>query len=317
MTALAAVLSSGARPVSVGEEMRGVLAVLVLYGRRLEDSTTFRSLGASLTAAGAELDLLVIDHSASAGGWAPSAAESPWRVQYRHHPSNPGVSAAYLDGARMAAKLGKPWLLCLDQDTAFDPGAAAAYATAMRAHPDVRLFAPALRAGGRVVSPCSYRGWRGTPLEQIRPGLHPFRSLSVLNSGMCVDLASYRAAGGHDPGIPLDFSDHEFISRFATHHRSFVVVDTVARHGLSAVEAHGIEARLARFDAFCVGAVHASRNRRERARVTPVALGRAVMLALRHRRPGFIGTFLRRFRPGNSLRHFAAPPTSMGDGGDF
>lgn len=290
-----------------------MLAVLVLYGRRLEDSTTFRSLGASLTAAGAELDLLVIDHSASAGGWDPDAAESPWRVRYRHQPSNPGVSAAYLDGARMAAKLGKRWLLCLDQDTAFDPGAAAAYATAMRAHPDVRLFAPALRAGGRVVSPCRYRGWRGTPLAQIEPGLHPFLSLSVLNSGMCVDLAAYRAAGGHDPGIPLDFSDHEFISRFATHHRRFVVVDTAARHGLSAVETQGIDARLARFDAFCVGALRATRTPRERAGVIPIALVRAAKLAFRNRHPGFFMTLLRRFRPGKPLLRFVAAPHRLPD----
>lgn len=294
-----------------------VLAVLVLYNRRLEESATFRTLGTSLGAAGAKLDLLVVDNSTRAGGWDADAAEGAWRIRYQHNPSNPGVSAAYLTGVQMAKRLGKRWMLCLDQDTAFEPGAATAYAVALRTYPDVRLFAPALQAGEKVVSPCQYRAWRGTPLRQIESGLHQFSSLSVLNSGMCVELAAYRAAGGHDPAIPLDFSDHEFVSRFAARHRSFVVVDTVARHGLSAVEVQGVEDRLARFDAYCVGAVRASRTPRERASVASVALGRAAKLAFRHGHLGFVATFLRRFRPGTSMRRFASSPRDILDSDPF
>jgi glycosyltransferase involved in cell wall biosynthesis len=284
-------------PARVQQVLDGVLAVLVLYNRRLEESVTFHSLGTSLAAAGAGLDLLVVDNSTRGGGWDGNPTEATWRIRYQRNPSNPGVSAAYLTGARMARRLGKRWMLCLDQDTAFEPGAATAYAAALHAYPDVQLFAPALRAGDRVVSPCRYRGWRGTPLQKIQPGPHQFSSLSVLNSGMCVELAAYRAAGGHDPGIPLDFSDHEFVSRFATRHRDFVVVDTEARHGLSAVEVQCVEDRLTRFDAYCVGALRTSRTPRERAGVAPIALARAAKLALRYGRFDFFTTFFHRFRP--------------------
>lgn len=297
-------------PARVQQVLDGVLAVLVLYNRRLEESVTFRTLGTSLAAAGAGLDLLVVDNSTRGGGWDGNPREATWRIRYRSNPSNPGVSAAYLAGACMARRLGKRWMLCLDQDTAFEPGAATAYAAALHAYPDVQLFAPALRAGDRVVSPCRYRGWRGTPLRKIQPGSHEFSSLSVLNSGMCVELAAYRAVGGHDPSIPLDFSDHEFVSRFATRHRDFVVVDTEAQHGLSAVEVQCFEDRLTRFDAYCVGALRASRTPWERARVAPVALGRAVKLAFRYGRLGFFTTFFRRFHSGFFMRSFATPPPS-------
>jgi rhamnosyltransferase len=183
---------------AVADFAREALAVLVLYGRTLGESVTFRSLEEGLRRLGERLDLLVYDNSAIASHPDPAAG---WRIEYRHDPSNPGVSRAYLEGARVAAERGKRWLLLLDQDTCFPSEAITVYADALRRYPTEVLFAPVLRAGARIVSPCAYRFPRGRPLRTTATGLQNLAGKSVLNSGMCVSVAAYLDVGGHDPRI--------------------------------------------------------------------------------------------------------------------
>lgn len=292
-------LDCGALPSEVSlPAAEQLLAVLVLYNRRLEESETFRSLTSALAHCGAVLDLAVYDNSTHDAGWDGRAEHSSWRIHYIRDASNPGVSAAYLAGARIARQLKKQWLLLLDQDTRFDENALDTYFAAMRAHPDVRLFAPILQAGARTVSPCRYRLFRGRSPRRVEPGLARFGPLSVLNSGMCVDVAAYFAAGAHNPAIPLDFSDHDFVGRFARREPTFVIVNTTARHALSAGEAASVSNRLRRFDAYCVGAGNLPNRGTGRVLLRMVAFGRAVRLAVTCRDSRFLRTFFRRLMGG-------------------
>ena len=134
-----------------------VLAVLVLYRQDLAQSPTYLSLGGELRRLGAQLDLLVYDNSEQASSLPENAPADGWRISYQHDGTNPGVSRAYVEGARLGASRGKRWLLLLDQDTVFPPGALDAYVDELRRHPDARLFAPILRVAGRIASPCGYR----------------------------------------------------------------------------------------------------------------------------------------------------------------
>ncbi len=91
-----------------------ILAVLVLYKSRLEDSATFVSLSSSLKNSNAKMDIVVYDNSPT-----PMVTESEhisdnWRIHYLHDETNPGVSKAYNEGFRIARKLQKRWLLLLD-----------------------------------------------------------------------------------------------------------------------------------------------------------------------------------------------------------
>ena len=265
-----------------------LLAVLVLYQTPLEQSPTFLSLRTELRALAARVEILVCDNSPAPSDGPAAAAFPEWTVQYRHDPSNPGVSAAYLAGARLAAEAGKCWLLFLDQDTRFPPGALAAYVEAVQRYPEIRLFAPILRAGDLIVSPCAYSGKRGLPLSRIESGVHSLSGLSVLNSGMWVAVEEYLAVGGHDPQITLDFSDHEFVQRYKRRHGSFAVVDAECSHGLSASSPQPLTARLARFRSYCRAARYASRGPGDLARTIGLVSARACLLSLRHRHAGFL-----------------------------
>ncbi len=270
---------------AVADFAREVLAVLVLYGRTLGESITFRSLEEGLRRVGERLDLFVYDNSAVASHPAPAAG---WEIEYRHDPTNPGVSRAYLEGARFAAERGKRWLLLLDQDTRFPLEAITVYADALRRYPTEVLFAPVLRAGVRIVSPCAYRFPRGTPLRTIATGLQDFSGKSVLNSGMCISVAAYLDVGGHDPRIGLDFSDHEFIDRFKRRHERVRVLPLECQHGFSGELRSGVDAGLQRFRFFCLGVRYASRGGLQSALGAAMVFGRACRLAFRHRHPGFL-----------------------------
>ena len=277
-------MGPNARP-AVADFAREALAVLVLYGRTLGESITFRSLQEGLRGLGQRLDLLVYDNSAIASH--PDTAAG-WPVEYRHDPSNPGVSRAYLEGAGVALQRGKQWLLLLDQDTCFPPEAITVYADALRRYPSEVLFAPVLRAGARIVSPCAYRFPRGSPLRTSPTGLLDLAGKSVLNSGMCISVAAYLEAGGHDPRIGLDFSDHEFIDRFKRRHGRACILPLECQHGFSGELRSGVDAGLQRFRFFCRGVLGASPGGLQSARGAAMVLGRACRLTLQHHHPGFL-----------------------------
>jgi rhamnosyltransferase len=264
-----------------------MFAVLVLYQQSLEQSVTFQSLSPILRGTSLPLQLLVYDNSPAPMGF-PGASRPGWEIHYVHDPSNPGVSRAYLEGARMAAARSKRWLLLLDQDTCFPADSLARYLAAIRQHPEARLFAPILRSGGRIISPCLYRFKLGFPLSHIAPGARSLSGLSVLNSGTCIAVEDYLAIGGHDIRIALDFADHEFIERFKENHDSFVVVDTECAHDFFRVTTQSTASHLARFQFYCRGARYSSKGLGEGILTAGVVGARACLLALRHRSLGFL-----------------------------
>jgi GT2 family glycosyltransferase len=283
---------------SLPDPGESLFAVLVLYQQSLEQSATFQSLTAAVRRLPGPLSLLVYDNSPTPLGHPRAGSYPGWDIQYVHDPSNPGISQAYLTGARMAARRSKQWLLLLDQDTRFAPDALARYIGTIRQHPEVRLFAPILKSGERVLSPCLYRFKLGFPAPRVHPGAQSLTGLSVLNSGMCVSVQDYLAVGGHDVRIALDFADHEFIERFKQRYDTFVVVDTECSHDFFRVTTLSTASHLARFEFYCRGAKYASKGLMDGILTVGVVGARACVLSVRHRSLGFLrvaaGTLLGR-----------------------
>ena len=265
-----------------------MFAVLVLYQQRLEESATFRSLSLGLPAGASPLQLLVYDNSPTPSGHPRPGGYPGWDIRYVHDPSNPGVSRAYREGARMASASSRPWLLLLDQDTWFPQHALARYVAAIRQHSGIRLFAPILRTGDHVLSPCGYRFHVGYPLPRLSPGVLSLAGRSVLNSGMCIAVEDYLEAGGHDVRIALDFADHEFIERFKCRHRRFVVIDAECPHDFFRVTGQSTASQLTRFRSYCRGARYAGRGLSGALLTTLVVGLRACLLSVRHRSLGFL-----------------------------
>jgi rhamnosyltransferase len=278
-------LTFGAGSPDPGELM---LAVLVLYQQSLEQSVTFQSLSAGLREESAPLQLLVYDNSPTPVGKPGSVAHRGWDVCYVHDPSNPGVSRAYVEGARIAANHSKQWLLLLDQDTWFPPDVLSRYVASIQQHPEVRLFAPILRGGSHILSPCRYRFRLGSPLSLVSPGLHSLAGLSVLNSGTCVAVKDYLELGGHDVRIALDFADHEFIDRFKRKHDRFVVIDAECAHDFFGVTTQSTAGRLTRFGHYCRGAKFSGKGLSGALLTAAVVGARACRLSIRYRSLGFL-----------------------------
>ena len=265
-----------------------VFAVLVLYRQSLADSMTFQSLGPSVRGLPTPLPLLVYDNSPTPMGHPGSASYDGWDIQYIHDPTNPGISRAYQEGARLAAERLKPWLLLLDQDTRFPPDWLTRYLAEVQRHPDVKLFAPILRSKGRILSPCIYRFKRGFSLDRIEPGPQSLTGLSLLNSGMWIAVEDYLAVGGHEVRIALDFADHEFIERFKRRHDRFVLVDAECVHDFFQGTEQSTASHLNRFRYYCRGATYASKGVMDRMITAFVIGARACLLCYRHGSLGFL-----------------------------
>jgi GT2 family glycosyltransferase len=248
-----------------------LLAVVVLYRADLAATETYRSLAASCIAAGGSMDLFVYDNSPDPLLLDASRSSGPLRIIYRHDPANAGVSSAFNAGARLARELGKEWLLLLDQDTGFPPGAMAVYLAAITGGGE--LFAPQLVADNRLLSPCGYRGGVGFHLAGVTPGEFSLAGRSVLNSGLLVRRAAFEACGGYDERVQVDFADFAFVNRVRRKYPCITVLDLVCRHGFSNLESVPLESARRRFAGYC-------RDGRAAA-VTPLLLFSHAFLVLR------------------------------------
>lgn len=215
--------------------MKEVLAVLVLYKCKLEDSQAFNSLCVSLECAGKILDILVYDNSPVAQYAEKKFCRKNISIDYISDPSNPGVSKAYNTAASLAKEKGKKWLLLLDQDTCFPLNAMEQYKVFIHQQEQI-IGAPVLWTGTSCVSPCKFRWGRGKALKNYRIGKNSLKHRSLLNSGLIIPLDLFYKTEGYNEKIALDFSDHYFIKAVEKYAPYFCLLDILCVHDLSAQE---------------------------------------------------------------------------------
>ncbi|WP_054692516.1 hypothetical protein [Geotalea toluenoxydans] len=93
------------------ECLNDILAVEVIYRRKLADTETFSSLSHSLEKLGGCLELLVYDNSPEP--MEPAHHDYPaWRIQYVHDAGNPGVSKAYNEATALPGSSAKSGFCC-------------------------------------------------------------------------------------------------------------------------------------------------------------------------------------------------------------
>ncbi|MDO4930960.1 MAG: glycosyltransferase [Bacteroidales bacterium] len=180
-----------------------ILPVVVLYRVHLEETTVYQTL----LSKGDFAQFMVYDNSPADFLQTPM----PEGVIYVRDTANSGLSRAYNTAADYAREEGFTHVLLLDQDTWFPPCAAACYAAADR---KCRLWAPSVRTlQGRPLSP-TVQSWSGVRATRIPPGKYSLKKYYVINSGICVDVYTFGAAGGYKTDVRLDFADFQFLERF-------------------------------------------------------------------------------------------------------
>jgi rhamnosyltransferase len=264
-------------------DANAILAVLVLYKTRLEDSETFLSLGNSLKINNLRMDIAVYDNSPTPMVTDPECIKGPWTIHYIHDKTNPGVSKAYNEGLQIARKLNKKWLLLLDQDTSFPQNAVVEYSNAVRENPGIFLFAPILISNDKIMSPCGYFLHRGYSLKKANYGLCDFFMKSLLNSGMLIQAEAFQKAGGYNEKIRLDFADHAFIRRYKGCYHHFVIINMRCSHCFFGNHNVTANAAIVRFAYYGEGAMHSANNFMDILILLFVSICRATKLSLIHR----------------------------------
>ncbi len=269
-----------------------ILFVIVLYKCKLSDSLTYLSMLNSLTNLGFNPDILIYDNSPDIQD-APLNNQEKLNIIYVADKLNGGVSKAYNYAATIAGRK-KKWLLLFDQDTFFPTDFIQVYIKAIQKNPTEKLFAPVmLTDNDKIISPCVFKLKRGFYGKDKEPGIYSLKNRSLINCGLCINLLSFRNIGGYNEKIKLDFSDHDFVSRFNTQISDrFVLIDLKVKHQLSTALKNTLTADIVRFDYYLEGASQFSSSFGEATILNINALLRALKLGVVHKRFIFIKKFV-------------------------
>lgn len=281
----------------MADTVNDVFGVVVLYNCTIEDSITLLSINASLLKNSDFLDVVVYDNSERAEIENGSRFEyGNLRIHFFHDRSNPGVSKAYNFGAKYGRDLKKKWLLLMDQDTRFPLDSIEKYLLGINLNPDLKLLAPVLKlVNGAIFSPCRYFFKRGFALKKVSLGINSLQGISVLNSGMMINMEAFSLVGGYNERVKLDFCDFLFIEKFKKLYPSCFIIDVSCEHDFSDDESD-VEKLNKRFGIYCRDAKNCVQESfLDWMQYMIVVFGRASSLVLRTGKLRFYRTMVENF----------------------
>ena len=216
-----------------------VLAVIVLYKIKPQDSLSFTTLMAAAAAVPAgQLELKIILHDNTPEKW--EAGGLPDGVEYVWTGINDGISEAYNRSLLIADDLGYEWLLTLDQDTSLPQQFLAKFVEAInrvRSTPVIAAIVPHIIGSGRSLSPNWFRF--GAIAQWFKPGFVgvPDQATFAFNSGAMLRVSALRQIGGYDPWYWLDNSDASLFRKLHRHGKSvYVAGDVQVSHDFSMLD---------------------------------------------------------------------------------
>lgn len=217
-----------------------ILAVVVLYKCLLCESHSYKTLLKD-----SDINLYVYDNS-------PEAQEIHLaNVEYIHDATNSGLGVAYNRAAEYARLNGYQWLLLLDQDTTFPIGAMDKYRLAISMYHEIQLFAPVHQIQtGKYISPTHYFCKGSRPTRKLYTGMLSFDQVSPINSGLLISVSSFRAVGGYDEEVTLDFSDIRFIEKYKKMYSCFYVIPGIICLQDFSIQEKNTEKLMTRFQIF-------------------------------------------------------------------
>lgn len=222
------------------QERVRILAVIVLYKLKPNESVTFSTLQASiarLPKGHADIRILIYDNTP--GGQDPG--EIPDGVRYTADPENKGLAPAYNYAIQVALEDECDWLLTLDQDTCLPSSFIQDMVHTARyvAHFDrVGAILPRISETERIVSPHSLR----RHLALLKPFPDGFvgvalENTTAANSASLIKVSALTEIGGYDPRYHFDFSDWVLFHRlYQNNYVVFVAGNIRVEHSLSVLD---------------------------------------------------------------------------------
>jgi glycosyltransferase involved in cell wall biosynthesis len=212
-----------------------ILAVIVLFQLRPEDSTAYHTLKAAIsrleTRPGA-VTILLYDNTPN--GLAPQ--NLPPDVLYVPGERNEGVAGAYNYALRWATRKHFVWMLTLDQDTQLPPEfllRMRAIALRLKDVNEAGAIVPHLLSRGRLLSPIRIRPWGVTYLHRHTAGFAG-GEIHAFNSGSMFRLRALEQIDGCHPGFWLDYQDAYIYTKLHQCGRKIYIADNLeVEHDLS------------------------------------------------------------------------------------
>lgn len=178
------------------------------------------------------------------------------RIFYIHNKKNVGVSKSYNMGFDLAKKLGKDFVLLLDQDTKFSFSAIDKMLNAANLYGEQYIYAPVMK-GKKIYSPFIERLGVGKPVRLKKLKFNQpidFKRLCIINSGTLIPIGIYEKVGKFNEKLPLDFSDIYFFNKCRCNNIKLVLVNAVFEHFCSGDDNLPLVSTINRFRFFCCGA---------------------------------------------------------------
>lgn len=253
------------------DQAKDLLLVVILYRKKITELTYLHDLK--------DVEVLLYDNS-------PESQEVDPRFHYFHDPSNSGVSKGYNKGMDLARKLGKKYVLLLDQDTVFHRTILKEYLNLKDRYGESILYAPIVTGEGKIYSPFVEKWVRN--VVQSEDDFHyreryDLSGRSVINSGLMIPMTIADEVGPFHEEIPLDFSDIFWIDQYKRKFKDLVLVPVQLRHSLSGDEGFHKEKELQRFRYYCNGAKVYKRSASDPRRVGRLVLFRTLRLVVKYK----------------------------------
>ena len=262
-------------------KLNDIAIVIVLYGKKLADTKTFKTLLNSTIPADQLINLIIYDNSKE-----PSRIflDQHYKLlSYSHDKENPGLSKAYNISAQIANNAGKRWLLIFDQDTELSQNTLNNYIKALNDNYHISLFCPILISNNLIVSPSVFKYRVGRSPKKIIPGINNLKRYSPLNSGLMIDIDLFLKVKGYNENVPLDYSDYAFIDKVKKEVKNFFVINEKLKHGLSSHESMSLTVSLFRYNSLCKGLIYSSKTNMDLFLSFIVALRRSIRLTFRYK----------------------------------
>ncbi|MEP6513797.1 MAG: hypothetical protein ABJA79_08000 [Parafilimonas sp.] len=234
------------------ETLNDIFAVIVLYKTSLENSCSFNSLLNAIQLQPGTLHVLMYNNSPEIKLNTEFYDKSNLTLTVINDKKNSGVSKAYNIASALAKKTKRKWLLLLDQDMQLPENFFLEFFLLRKKNlsNERLLYLPIVYSENKIVSPANYIPYRGFRRKDIKAGCHDIRKLAIINSGVLIDVALFKQAGGFNEEVGLDFSDVSFFRRLKQYNKNAIIMNVKCMHAFSGFEYDNYEKHLNRFRIF-------------------------------------------------------------------
>lgn len=196
-------------------------SIIVVYNKKISDSTTYRSLRLQ-----SDMDVIVCDNSTE--DYHNQRIVEADGYHYISMNGNQGLSKAY-NKALDALKGKEGYVTIFDDDTMIDDSYFKTVYTSIKSHKDI--YIPYVTDGKSVISPSWIENDIVSKMDnEEKMDIH---HLTAINSGMVISLSvfeNYR----YTEELFLDYVDHQFIKDMKHQQKSIEIMDCTIQQNFSA-----------------------------------------------------------------------------------